>query len=195
MADWIVRTVSERQAQAGPGSAPLRELLFVGYSTGSVVAGSVMARALPALLALQDPMRTGPGAASGGHRFALSMLTLGHCTPVATDWRAAGRVRDELRRLGECESLTWHDWSAPADWAAFWRTPPWPAGSRLQGLQRSPRFHLQVSPAAYAALKRDRRQMHLQYLRPPEFAVEPPGYDWFRLTAGPQTLAGEAAAR
>jgi hypothetical protein len=124
-------------------------------------------------------------------RPALSMLTLGHCLPVAADWAAASGVREELQVLGSCEALTWHDWSAPADWAAFWRTPPWPEGSRLRGVQRSPRFHAYLTPAAYRALKRDRRQMHLQYLRAPGRLVEPSGYDWFRITAGPDPLGAE----
>jgi hypothetical protein len=183
MADWLVETVGERLDAAD--TPPLREVMLVGYSTGSTVAASVLARALPRLEARL---------ARASPRPALSMLTLGHCLPIAADWAAAGRVREELQRVGACESLTWHDWSARADWAAFWRTPPWPEGSRLQGLQRSPRFHAQLSAEAYAALKRDRRQMHLQYLRAPQRPVEPTGYDWFRLVAGPATLAESAAA-
>jgi hypothetical protein len=183
MADWIVARVDERLAATD--APPLREVMIVGYSTGSTVASSVLARALPRLTALLQ------GAGVAG-RPALSMVTLGHCLPVAADWAAASGVRAELERLGACESLTWHDWSAPADWAAFWRTPPWPEGSRLRGVQRSPRFHATLSPAAYRALKRDRRQMHLQYLRAPGRAVEPSGYDWFRITAGPDPLEAQA---
>jgi hypothetical protein len=183
MADDIVRRVGERLDAAD--NARLREVLLVGYSTGSTVAASVLARALPRLEARFARTASPP---------ALSMLTLGHCLPIAADWAEADHVREELRLVGACESLTWHDWSARADWAAFWRTPPWPEGSRLQGVQRSPRFHAQLSEDAYAALKRDRRQMHLQYLRPPTVAVQPSGYDWFRLTAGPEPLAASAPA-
>lgn len=181
MAAWLTDTVSARLARRD--APPLKEVLLVGYSTGSTVAASVLARALTRL---EGSM------ASSTARPALSMLTLGHCLPIAADWAAAGRVREELRRVGDCEALTWHDWSARADWAAFWRSPPWPEGSRLSGLQRSPRFHAQLTPEAYAALKRDRRLMHLQYLRPPGRPVEPTGYDWFRLTAGPSVLAASA---
>lgn len=184
MAAWLVQQVRARMREPAAGS--LREVLVVGYSTGSTVASAVLARALPAL---EEVLRE-----AGDTAPALSMLTLGHCVPVASDWAAAGGVRAELARLGDCDALTWHDWSSPADWAAFWRTPPWPEGSRLRGLQRSPRFHAQVDAAAYARLKRDRRLMHLQYLRPPGRPVDASGYDWFRFTAGPDILGATACA-
>lgn len=188
MAAWMVDRVRARQARGASGDAPpLREVLVVGYSTGSIVASSVLARALPGLLAATE----GTG---GSPAPALSMLTLGHCVPVGADWSAATGLRAELERLGACERLAWHDWSAPVDWAAFWRTPPWPPGSRLRGLQRSPRFHVHLAAPAYAALRRDRREMHLQYLRAPGRSVEAGGYDWFRFTAGPEPMDAAAAA-
>jgi len=124
----------------------------------------------------------------------LGLLTLGHCIPVAADWGGADRTREELRTLADCESLTWHDYSAPADWAAFSRTPPWPQPARLRGHQASPRFHAHLSAFEYAALRRDRREMHLQYLRPPVRQVGAEAYDYFLLTAGPMTLAERHAS-
>ena len=176
MAAHLVETVQARQA--APGSRPLREVMLVGYSTGSMVAASVLARALPRLAA---PSPAGPP--------AIAMLSLGHCIPVGADWGAAVAFRAELQALADCPALTWHDYSAPGDWAAFWRTPPWPTPARLRGHQASPRFHRLLDPQAYAQLRRDRREMHLQYLRAGNRPVEASGYDYLALTAGPSTLA------
>ncbi len=186
MATHVVESVQARLRQ--PDAPPLREILLVGYSTGSTMAAAVAARALHRLNALI----AGKPAAQGA---TLGIVTLGHCIPVAADWGAAHQTRAELRLLAECESLTWHDYSAPADWAAFWRTPPWPSPAELKGHQASPRFHAQLSAAAYAALRRDRREMHLQYLRPPSQRVEVDAYDYFMLICGPHTLAERHARR
>jgi hypothetical protein len=180
MAAHVVEVVEARLRQAG--APPLREVLLVGYSTGSTMAAAVLARALPRLTSL-----VGERSANGGT--ALGLLTLGHCIPIAADWNGAQRTRRELDELSDCQRLTWHDYSAPADWAAFARTPPWPQPARLQGHQASPRFHAQLSALEYAALRRDRREMHLQYLRPPGHPVEAGAYDYFLLTSGPATLA------
>ena len=180
MAARLVELVDARIHQ--PGAAPLKEVLVVGYSTGSALAATVVARALPRLRTLLD----GRGGAEGT---TLAMLTLGHCIPVAADWGGADQVRSELEELSRCDWLVWHDYSAPADWAAFSATPPWPRPARLKGHQASPRFHAQMSAFDYAALRRDRREMHLQYLRAPSQPVDAEGYDFFALTTGPTTLA------
>jgi hypothetical protein len=185
MADRLVEVVEARLRQ--PGAPPLREVLLVGYSTGSTMAAAVLARALERLEALL----CGRGVERGT---TLGLLTLGHCIPVAADWGGAHRTREELRKLADCAALTWHDYSAPADWAAFALTPPWPQPARLRGHQASPRFHAQLGALEYAALRRDRREMHLQYLRPPLRQVEAEAYDYFLLTAGPTTLAERHAA-
>jgi hypothetical protein len=186
MATHVVEAVQARLRQAD--APPLREVLLVGYSTGSTMAAAVAARALPRLNALLENHRA-------DHGTTLGIVTLGHCIPVAADWGAAHRTRAELRSLAECETLTWHDYSAPADWAAFWRTPPWPSPAGLQGHQASPRFHAHLDAHRYAALRRDRREMHLQYLRPPARRVDPDAYDYFMLVCGPQTLAERHAMR
>jgi hypothetical protein len=185
MAAHVAEVVEARLRQ--PGAPPLREVLVVGYSTGSTMAASVLARALPRLTALVGDRGTRGGT-------ALSLLTLGHCIPIAADWDGARKTRRELDELAACTKLTWHDYSAPADWAAFARTPPWPTPAKLQGHQASPRFHAQLGALEYAALRRDRREMHLQYLRPPTRPVDAGAYDYFLLTAGPATLAERHAA-
>ncbi len=185
MATHVVEAVEARMRQ--PGAPPLREILLVGYSTGSTMAAAVTARALHRLTSLLDNHRTRNGA-------TLGIVTLGHCIPVAAEWRAAHKMRAELARLSECDTLTWHDYSAPADWAAFWRTPPWPAPALLKGHQASPRFHAQLSALEYAALRRDRREMHLQYLRPPARVLDADAFDYFMTVCGPRTLAERHAA-
>jgi hypothetical protein len=185
MADRLVEAVEARLRQ--PGALPLREVLVVGYSTGSTMAAAVLARALERL----ETLFNGRGVERGT---TLGLLTLGHCIPVAADWGGAHRTRAELRQLADCAALTWHDYSSPADWAAFSRTPPWPEPARLHGHQASPRFHAHLGALEYAALRRDRREMHLQYLRPPIRQVEAEAYDYFLLTAGPMTLAERHAA-
>jgi hypothetical protein len=185
MATRVVEIVDARLQQ--PGAPPLREVLLVGYSTGSVLAASVLARALPRLRALIDG-RDGSAATS------LGMLTLGHCIPVATEWRAAEGMRRELQELSRCDRLVWHDYSSPADWAAFAGSPPWPRPAQLRGHQASPRFHATLGAVEYARLRRDRRELHLQYLRPPAQPVEARGYDFFMLVGGPETLAQRHAA-
>jgi hypothetical protein len=185
MAARLVEVVDARLHQ--PGAPPLKEVLLVGYSTGSVLAASVLARAMPGLRARLD----GRG---GSSSTSLGLLTLGHCIPVASEWRAAEGVRRELRELSRCDRLVWHDYSSPADWAAFAGSPPWPRPAQLRGHQASPRFHATLGAVEYARLRRDRRELHLQYLRPPAQPVDARGYDFFMLLAGPQTLAERHAA-
>ena len=154
---------------------PAHELLVVGHSTGAILAAAVLARALQR------------GADLPGCARHLGLLTLGHCTPLlAWQPRAAG-FRAELARLADTEALTWWDFSAPADWAAFAQAPPWTdAAGRARRHATSPRFHQTMSEASYTALKQDRQALHLHYLRAPE---RPGGYDPVSFTAGPLSLA------
>jgi hypothetical protein len=180
MAQHIVEAVEARLRQ--PGAGPLKEVMFVGYSTGTIMATAVMARALHRLSELVDSRRTRSGA-------TLAMVTLGQCIPIAAEWPEARRLRNDLDTLSECNLLTWHDYSASSDRAAFWREPPWPQPAQLKGHQASPRFRSHMSAVEYAALRRDRREMHLQYLRPPAGRGEADTFDFFALTCGPATLA------
>ncbi len=159
---------------------PAHELLVVGHSTGAILAASVLARAL----------RRHPDLAPAGT--ALGLLTLGHCTPLLAWQPRATQFRAELAQLADTPALTWWDYTAPADWAAFAQAPPWTEGvGRARCHATSPRFHQTMSAPAYAALKADRQALHLHYLRAPERAG---GYDPITLTAGPLTLAERHAA-
>ena len=170
-----------------PGALPLREVMIVGYSSGTIMAASVMARALPKLTELLVSRRTDKGA-------TLSMITLGQCIPLAAEWPDARRFRAELDALAESPSLTWHDYSASSDRAAFWQAPPWPLPALLKGYQASPPFKAAPGAMQFAALRRERREMHLQYLRPPRGRGAADSYDFFMLACGPETLAERHAS-
>lgn len=151
-----------------------REILLVGHSTGAIMASIVLARALARAPWLGE---RGP---------ALGLLTLGHCVPVLAWLRQAAAYRTELARLANHSALTWLDFSAPADWAAFAQVPPWLQPGRARLWQGSPRFHLTLDADAYQALLANRHALHMQYLRSPQRAG---GYDPVELTAGPLLFA------
>lgn len=170
-ADAIRQSLQER---------PVDEVLIVGYSHGSVMAAASVARALSGV----DP--------ATASRCRVSLLTLGHCTPMLASFPGAQGFRDELAQLASDSRLTWLDYSAPADPAAFATAAPWRGEAR--GVKRSlrPRFHAAMGPAEYAALRRDRRAMHLQYLRTAPRAAAMDAYDYVAFVAGPLTLAERA---
>lgn len=173
--------------QPAAGEPVPDEVLVVGHSVGATLAVSVLARLLDrqaAAAAAAD----GPGAAPSPRLPVL--LSLGHCLPLMTSLSPAARERQDLARVA-ASPIAWLDVSAPIDWAAFPAVDP-VTGAGLPAappgwhpLLVSPRFHQLFGPAAYAQLRRNRFQVHLQYL----MAAERPGrYDYFAVTAGPLTL-------
>ncbi len=180
MAARLVEAVEARMRQ--PGAASLKEIMVIGYSSGTIMAATVLARAMPKLTDVVDSRRTNKGT-------TLSLVTLGQCIPIAAEWPEARRFRNELEVLAESPMLTWHDYSAASDRAAFWQTPPWPVPALLKGYQASPPFKATPGAVRFAAMRRERREMHLQYLRPPRGRGAADSYDFFRLACGPQTLA------
>ena len=180
MAARLVEAVEARMRQ--PGAMPLKEIMVVGYSSGTIMAASVLARAMPKLADVVDSRRTNRGT-------ALSLVTLGQCIPIAAEWPGARRFRHELEVLGDSPMLTWHDYSAASDRAAFWKTPPWPEPALVKGRQASPPFKPAPGVLQFALMRRARRAMHLQYLLPPQGRGGADSYDFFLLACGPQTLA------
>lgn len=164
------------------------EVLVVGHSVGATLALGVLARALEADPQLGDTLpEVQPGEHTSG---PVAFLSLGHCIPLLSALSPAVDLRRDLGRVA-ASRIDWLDMSAPIDWAAFpgidpvaaAGLPPAPAGWHPRLL--SPRFHLLFGPEAYLRLKRNRFQVHLQYL----MASERPGlYDFFAITAGPRTL-------
>ena len=184
MAVHLAEAVEARTRQ--PGAAPLKEVLVVGYSSGSILAAAVLARALPKLNEVVGHRRAGDSA-------TLAMVTLGQCIPIAAEWPAARGLRNELELLAENPSLTWHDYSAASDRAAFRESPPWPQPALLKGYQASPPFAATSGAASFGSTRRDRRETHLRYLQAPREPGHPGTYDFFALVCGPLTLAEQHA--
>ena len=180
MADRLVEAVDARMRH--PGAAPLREVMVLGYSSGSILATSVLARALPRLAERMAGRRA-------DKETRLSLVTLGQCLPIATSWPQARRLRGELEILADSSILTWHDYSSSSDRAAFWKSPPWPEAGKLKSHQASPPFKAAPGGLRFAALSRERREMHLQYLRPPVGRGDASTFDFLAIACGPQTLA------
>ena len=155
------------------------EVLVVGFSVGSILSVSSVARALH-------------GGADLSARPALSLMTLGHCIPMLGLLPQAARFRDELGELAAQSALRWIDFSSFTDWGSFAMVDPvkacriaLPDGQKYNPSMRSPRFHTQFAAATYDKLKRNKRRIHMQYLMAGEL---PSDYDYFAITAGGLTL-------
>ncbi len=152
------------------------EVLVVGHSSGAHLGVSVLA----------DVLRR--QAASGP---ALSFLTLGQVVPMVSFLPKAQKLRSDLQFLSTQTSLTWVDVSAPGDGCSFALCDP-VAVSGVAGpdkkwpLVLSAAFTQTLSPERWKALRWRFFRLHFQYL----CAFDRPGtYDYFRITAGPLTLA------
>lgn len=160
------------------------EVLVVGHSSGVHLGVSVLA----------DLIRAGPMRKDGP---ALAFLSLGQVVPMLSFLPGAGRLRADLAYLGACPDLSWLDVSAPGDGCAFALCDPVAVSGVAPPDKRWPlvisaAFSQTLSPRRWRALRRRYFKMHFQYL----CAFDRPGdYDYFRITAGPQTLARRFAGR
>ncbi len=152
------------------------EVLVVGHSSGVHLAVSVLAGLI------REGMPRGP---------ALGFLSLGQVVPMASFLPGAARLRGDLRYLSASEELTWVDVTAPGDGCTFALCDPVavsgvaPEGQRWP-LVISAAFSLTLSAERWRALRWRFFRLHFQYL----CAFDRPGdYDYFRITAGPVTLA------
>ncbi|WP_418318635.1 hypothetical protein [Piscinibacter sakaiensis] len=175
--DARLSAFAARIAEVAAAEDAADEILVVGHSVGASLAIGVLAR-------LADQQ------AAGSVATVPTLLSLGHCMPLLGTLSPANGFRRDLQAVAEA-NIDWLDITAPIDWAAFpgidpvraAGLPPVPAGWHPRLL--SPRFHTLFSPAAYARLKANRFKVHLQYL----MASERTGrYDYFAITAGPQSL-------
>lgn len=155
------------------------EVLIVGHSSGAHLAVSVLA----------DLLRQGRVVEGGP---ALGLLTLGQAIPMASFLPGAGRLRDDLGLLSTRPEVFWLDVTAPGDGCAFALCDPVAvSGVAPQTGQRGPlilsaAFSRTLSPERWRRLRRRFFRLHFQYL----CAFDRPGdYDYFRITAGPMTLA------
>ena len=160
------------------------EVLVVGHSSGAHLAVSVLADLLR-----QD------GVSAGGPRLAL--LTLGQCIPMVSFLPEAHRLRRDLHDLSCSGALAWVDVSAPGDGCSFALCDPVAvSGVAAEGkrwpLVISAAFRNTLSEETWGKLRRRFFRLHFQYL----CAFDRPGdYDYFQITAGPQTLADRFRGR
>jgi hypothetical protein len=159
----------------------LDEVLIVGHSSGVHLAVSVLADLIRA--GLPDP------------RPALGFLSLGQVVPMVSFLPKAGRLRGDLAYLSRSEVLTWVDVTAPGDGCSFALCDPVavsgvaPEGQRWP-LAISAAFTQTLRPETWAALRRKYFRLHFQYLCAfDNLKGETWDYDYFRITAGPRTLA------
>jgi pimeloyl-ACP methyl ester carboxylesterase len=161
------------------------EILLVGHSSGAMMAMIIAARAAGrSRAAMQDP------------RFGL--LTLGQCLPILSFQPQARRFRREIAIAAQALGERWHDFTAPADRCCAALVDPAEAVLGMDGIEcpspkvLSPQFHQLFTPQGYAALRRNLYELHFQYLKAGEL---PGAYDYFAITAGPQTLVQRFAAQ
>lgn len=166
----------KEEIRAALAEAKADEVLIVGHSSGAHVGVSVLA----------DLIREGLPEGSP----AIGFLTLGQVVPMVSFLPAADRLRGDLRYLSTRDEIAWADVSAPGDGCAFALCDPVsvsgvaPADKRWP-LVFSAAFTQTLSPARWKALRWRFFRLHFQYL----CAFDQPGdYDYFRITAGPQTL-------
>lgn len=155
----------------------LDEVLVVGHSSGVHLAVSILADLIREGLPVRRP--------------ALGFLSLGQVVPMVSFLPKAGRLRGDLAYLSTRDELTWVDVTAPGDGCSFALCDPVavsgvaPEGQRWP-LVISAAFTQTLSPETWQALRRRYFRLHFQYL----CAFDRPGdYDYFRITAGPLTLA------
>ncbi|MBV7409750.1 hypothetical protein [Maritimibacter sp. DP1N21-5] len=154
------------------------EVLVVGHSSGAHLGVSILA----------DLMRDGRLPEEGP---ALGFLTLGQVVPMVSFLPDAGRLRRDLHDLARCERIFWLDVTAPGDGCAFALCDPVAVSGVAPEGQLWPRvisaaFTQTLSPERWRALRWRFFRLHFQYL----CAFDRPGdYDYFRITAGPKSLA------
>ncbi len=160
------------------------EVLVVGHSSGAHLGVSVLA----------DLIRAGRVPERGP---ALGFLSLGQVVPTVSFLRRAERLRGDLRYLSTREELAWVDVTAPGDGCAFALCDPVsvsgvaPEGKRWP-LVFSAAFTQTLSPTRWKALRWRFFRLHFQYLCAFD---RPRDYDYFQITAGPQTLAARYDGR
>ncbi len=176
--DLAARLGLWRQRIAAALDGSVDEVLVVGHSTGAHLAVSVLA-GLP-------PHGAGP---------ALGLLTLGQVAPMITFLPKAGRLRADLRAVSLRDDIAWVDVSAPGDGCAYALCDPVAVSGVAPPGQRGPlvlsaAFTQTLSPDRWRRLRWRWFRLHFQYL----CAFDRPGaYDYFRITAGPRTLADRFA--
>ncbi|WP_226688488.1 hypothetical protein [Ruegeria arenilitoris] len=154
------------------------EVLVVGHSSGAHLGVMVLAD----LIRSQNLPSDGP---------ILSFLSLGQVVPMVSFLPSARDLRTDLQFLSTRSELTWVDVSAPGDGCAFALCDPVGVSGVAPDQKRWPlvlsaAFTQTLSPERWHELRWRFFRLHFQYL----CAFDRPGdYDYFRVTAGPLSLA------
>lgn len=157
------------------------EVLVVGHSSGVHLAVSILAELLRHGLPAPRPQ--------------LGFLSLGQVVPMVSFLPDAWQLRGDLQFLSAQHGLTWVDVTAPGDGCAFALCDPVAVSGVATPDKRWPlvisaAFTQTLSPARWKTLRWRFFRLHFQYL----CAFDRPGiYDYFRITAGPLTLAARFA--
>lgn len=159
------------------------EVLLVGHSSGAYLGVTVLAEAVRS------------GRLAG--RAPVAFLSLGQVIPMVSALPEAGELRADLELLGHQDAVFWLDVTAPGDGCAFALCDPVAVSGVARPGQTGPRiisarFSETLAPERWARLRWRFFRLHFQYLH----AFDRPGdYDYFRITAGPQTLRDRFGAR
>lgn len=157
------------------------EVLIVGHSSGAHLGVSVLANLIRAGQVPEQADEQGP---------KLSFLTLGQVVPMVSYLPEAKILRRDLAYLCSRDELFWLDVTAPGDPCSFALCDPVKVSGVAPHDQKWPlvisaAFTQALSPELWSKLKRRFFRLHFQYL----CAFDRPlNYDYFKITAGPQTL-------
>jgi hypothetical protein len=160
------------------------EVLVVGHSSGAHLGVSILA----------DLIRGGQVPDRGP---VLSFLSLGQVVPMVSFLPRAHRLRADLAYLSARDEVTWVDVTAPGDGCAFALCDPVAVSGVAPQDKRWPlvisaAFTQTLSPERWRALRWRFFRLHFQYLCAFD---RPKDYDYFRITAGPLTLADRFRGR
>ncbi|OOY20591.1 hypothetical protein BMI86_08640 [Thioclava sp. DLFJ5-1] len=170
------------------------EVLIVGHSSGAHLAVSILADLIRENRLAPSSWQKYPGGRPSGRGAAppaLSFLSLGQVVPMVSYLPRATRLRANLAYLATRSELFWLDVTAPGDGCAFALCDPVAVSGvapddKIHPLVISAAFTQTLSPERWRTLRWRFFRLHFQYL----CAFDRPGdYDYFRLTAGPLTLA------
>jgi len=127
----------------------------------------------------------------------LGFVTLGQVVPMVSFLPLASRLRGDLQYLSVSDKLAWIDVTAPGDGCAFALCDPVAVSgvatdNKKWPLVFSAAFTQTLSPQRWAQLRWRFFRLHFQYLCAFD---QPADYDYFRITAGPKTLAARYHGR
>ena len=161
------------------------EILVVGHSSGAQIGVELLARCL------RDGLPPG----------RVAFLTLGQVIPMVSFLPDAHALRADLGTLAAQDAVPWIDVTAPGDGCAFALCDPVAVSGVAPHDQRWPRilsaaFTRTLTPGTRARLRGRWFRLHFQYLCAFDALGDAPdAYDYFRVTAGPLTLADRFAGR